>query len=219
MFERYTETARKVIFAANYLAREVGSTEIGSEHLLMGLLCTDKVLARRFLGTPWAAEVVWKRVELDRPLKSRILGPREIMLSEDVKRVLHLAAEEADRRLCKSIDTGHMLVGLLTEDRFLAGKILADLGISATRTRDDLMRVPHNDSTTEEFVRDISGLTPEMLALKAGLKQIRDRLYDAIADHDFERARACSVEELKEREKLVTLYHQYKLLDWMFEFD
>ena len=49
MFERYTETARKVIFALNHMAREVGSTEIGSEHLLVVLLCADKVLARRFL--------------------------------------------------------------------------------------------------------------------------------------------------------------------------
>ena len=49
MFERYTEKARRVIFFARYEASQYGSPYIETEHLLLGLLREDKVLANRFL--------------------------------------------------------------------------------------------------------------------------------------------------------------------------
>jgi hypothetical protein len=78
MFERYSQTARNVIFSARYMAGEVGSPEIETEHLLMGLLRTDKILARRFLGSPWAAETVWRKIEQTRDSSKR--GPSAIGL-------------------------------------------------------------------------------------------------------------------------------------------
>src|SRR5438034_5692608 len=62
MFERYSEMARRVIHMSRYMAGRVGSPEIETEHLLLGLLREDKALARRFLGTPWAAEAVWRKI-------------------------------------------------------------------------------------------------------------------------------------------------------------
>jgi hypothetical protein len=50
MFERYTEIARRVILSSRQKAAHVGSPDIDTEHLLLGLLLTDKGLARRFLG-------------------------------------------------------------------------------------------------------------------------------------------------------------------------
>jgi ATP-dependent Clp protease ATP-binding subunit ClpC len=55
MFERYTQAARATIFGARYIASQVGSLEIETEHLLLGVLRTDKSLASRFLGSPRAA--------------------------------------------------------------------------------------------------------------------------------------------------------------------
>ena len=62
VFERYTESARRVIFFARYFTGRTGSLEIETEHLLLGLLRQDQGLGRRFLGSPWAAEEVWGRV-------------------------------------------------------------------------------------------------------------------------------------------------------------
>ena len=36
MFERYTETARRVVFFARYEASQFGSPEITPEHILLG---------------------------------------------------------------------------------------------------------------------------------------------------------------------------------------
>jgi len=38
MFERYTEGARRTIFFARYEANQFGSSDIDTEHLLLGML-------------------------------------------------------------------------------------------------------------------------------------------------------------------------------------
>jgi ATP-dependent Clp protease ATP-binding subunit ClpC len=48
MFERYTEKARRVIFFARYEASQDGSPYIETEHLLLGLLREDHMLAKWF---------------------------------------------------------------------------------------------------------------------------------------------------------------------------
>ncbi len=44
MFERYTEDARKAIFYARYEASLLGSSEITTAHLLLGLFRADPAL-------------------------------------------------------------------------------------------------------------------------------------------------------------------------------
>jgi hypothetical protein len=75
----------------------------------LGLLATDKGLARRFLGSPWAAEALWGKIEQSRPIHKRIQGPADLALSSVSKRVLSYAVEEADR-LTRSVKD---LCGLL----------------------------------------------------------------------------------------------------------
>ena len=47
MFDKYTETARRVIFFARYEASRFGSQHIDTEHLLLGVLREDGQLALR----------------------------------------------------------------------------------------------------------------------------------------------------------------------------
>jgi ATP-dependent Clp protease ATP-binding subunit ClpA len=49
MFERFTEKARRTVFFARYEASQLGSQEITSEHLLLGLLRDDKAVLRHLL--------------------------------------------------------------------------------------------------------------------------------------------------------------------------
>jgi hypothetical protein len=53
--------------------------------------------------------------------------------------------------------------------------------------------------------------------LQARVKLIRARLEDAISNKDFEKARLLSDEEGMEREKLILLYRQHGLLDWIYD--
>jgi ATP-dependent Clp protease ATP-binding subunit ClpC len=216
MFERYTAAARRVISRSIYIARRTGSPEIETEHLLVGLLSNDKVLARRFFGSPWAAEEVWTEIKRSKPVREKIPGSFELPLSNSCKHVLALAAEEANLLSNKHVCTEHLLLALLREEECLAGEILREHGIRLASAREDLNRIPHDDSATEEFVRERRDLPEDVVELQIRVGSIVSRLKNAIAESDCEKARTYSDDEGRERDKLYLLYQQYGLSDWIY---
>src|SRR5579864_4297264 len=216
MFERYSEPARRVIFYSRYMAHQVGSPEIETEHLLLGLLRADIVLARRFLGSPWAAEEIWQELERRDPVRATTPGNVDLPLSTEAKRVLFLAAEEADRLSSKKIRTAkirteHLLLGLLRDEECVAAALLHRRGLHLVSTREELSRSPHNDSAVEKFVRDTIPLPQDVVEVQTRIGSIVSRMEEAMANHDFAKARSCSDEERIERDKLRLLYQEHGL--------
>jgi hypothetical protein len=109
------------------------------------------------------------------------------------------------------------MLGLLQEEKCFAAEILSELGVRLASTREELVRIPHDDSATEEFIRERGPLPERVVELQTRIRSIRTRMEEAIADHDFAKARACSDEEGQEREKLHSLYQQHGLLDWIYD--
>src|SRR5258708_56904 len=217
MFERYTPIERRVIQSSVHKARIVGSSTIETEHLLWGLLTADKGLARRFLGSPWAVEKLWEKIQRSRPIHNRIQGPVDLPLSSESKRVLSYAAEEAGRTSSKHIGTEHLLLGLLREENCFAAEFLDENGVRPEPTREELIRIPHDDSATEEFVIEREPLPEDVVDLQTRVESIRRQMEYAVAQDDFAKARECAEEPGREREKLRALYQQYGLLDWLYD--
>ena len=115
MFERYTEKARRVIFFARYEASQFGSPYIETEHLLLGLLREDKALTNRFLRSHASVESIRKQIEGHTTIREKVSTSVDLPLSNECKRVLAYAAEEAERLSHKHIGTEHLLLGLLRE--------------------------------------------------------------------------------------------------------
>src|SRR5438552_7025607 len=125
VFERYTEKARRVIFFARYEASQYGSPYIETEHLLLGLLREDRALAKKFLGEVNSEEGIRAEIEKHITPRERLSTSVEVPLTLESKKILNLAAEEADRLGHRHIGTEHVLVGLLrVEGGSLAGEIL-----------------------------------------------------------------------------------------------
>jgi hypothetical protein len=146
MFERYTERARRVIFFARYEASQYGSPNIETEHLLLGLLREDPVLCKQFLGpTSVAADI---RAEIERQItrRGRIPTSVEMPLTEECRKVLKLAAEEADRLGNRHIGTEHVLVALLRVEGSLAARLLQGRGLKPTAIREQLAKAPGSAS-------------------------------------------------------------------------
>jgi len=138
MFEKYTEKARRVIFFARYEASQFGSPYIETEHLLLGLLREDKVLANRFLPPDASAESIRKQIESRTTTRGRVSTSVEMPISNECKRVLDYAAEEAERLAHKQIGTEHLWLGLLREEKSFAAEILRERGLTLAAAREKI---------------------------------------------------------------------------------
>lgn len=142
MFERYTDKARRVIFFGRYEAAQFGSPCIESEHLLLGLLREDQALATRFLRSntvDGSREEIKKNTTFRQPTSTSV----DLPLSNECKRALAYAAEEAERLSHKHIGTEHLLMGLLREEKCFAAKLLIERGVNLEDMRKQLSQVPH----------------------------------------------------------------------------
>jgi len=128
MFERFTEKARRTVFFARYEASQLGSPEITSEHLLLGLLRDDKAVLRHL-----QLNIEYETVRNDvvarvQPSALKLPLNVDLPLADDAKLVLKFAMEEADRLNMRHIGTEHLLLGMLKEADFSSAKVLARLG-------------------------------------------------------------------------------------------
>src|SRR5476651_1931 len=140
MFERYKEKARRVIFFARYEASQFGSPYIETEHLLLGLLREDKALTNRFLRSHQSVESIRKQIEGHTTIREKVSTSVDLPLSNECKRVLAYAAEEAERLSHKHIGTEHLLLGLLREEKCFAAEILHERGLRLSAIREELAR-------------------------------------------------------------------------------
>ena len=167
MFERYTEKARRVIFFARYEASQFGSPYIETEHLLLGLLREDKALTNRFLRSHASVESIRKQIEGHTTIREKVSTSVDLPLSNECKRVLAYAAEEAERLSHKHIGTEHLLLGLLREEKCFAAEILHERGLRLSTIREELARTgqekaqpqrggQRESSLLSEFSRDLT---------------------------------------------------------------
>jgi len=165
MFERYTEKARRVIFFARYEASQFGSPYIETEHLLLGLLREDKALTNRFLRSHASIESIRKQIEGRTTIREKVSTSVDLPLSQECKRVLAYAAEEAEHLSHKHIGTEHLLLGLLREEKSFAAEILHERGLRLSAIREELGRLQSEKSSSNraketsllsEFSRDLT---------------------------------------------------------------
>ena len=186
MFERYTEKARRVIFFARYEASQFGSPYIETEHLLLGLLREDKALANRFLRSHRWFESIRKQIEGHTTIREKVATSVDLPLSNESKRVLAHAADEAERLAHKHIGTEHLLLGLLREEKCFAAQILTERAIRLSDVREELARQPHEATqgqkrppVLDELIPYISDLVEQTQPL-VGRENELDRLLELL---------------------------------------
>ncbi len=141
MFERYTESARRVIFFARYEASQLGDTYIETQHLLLGLTHEDASLLLDFISQEQALSIR-QQIESEAAVRNqgqpKLPTSVDLPLSNESKRVLAYSAEEAERLRDRHIGVEHMLLGLLREQGTFAAKLLAKNGLELNIVREHL---------------------------------------------------------------------------------
>jgi hypothetical protein len=178
MFERFTEEARRVIFFARYDASQYGSHSIDTEHLLLGLLREDNAVTKRLIPEFPSLDQIRKEVEDKIHRGERFSTSVEVPLTTDSKRVLNLAAEEADRFGHGHIGTEHLLLGLLGVDRSLAATILVSHGANLSNLREQLAR----QSVSQVVARSSSASAVVAFDTAAAMTQFLGQLRAGLAD-------------------------------------
>jgi len=138
--ERFTQRARRVLSLAHQEAERARNNNIGTEHLLLGLMEEDGGVAGRVLrelgmSSDRVREVV-KRVSGS----SASFDANRVELSMETQQVLEHAVEEARRLGHHYIGTEHILLGLVRVEG-VAMEVLRRLGVTAEQIRRQTRRV------------------------------------------------------------------------------
>lgn len=153
MYERYTQKARLVAVSAQDEAAGVGSSYIEPEHLLLAVirLCEAELDAALKLKSLEGSV----RTELARTAQRNVKSKnRGLLLSNQSKRVLEYAVEEADQLNSIGIDSGHLLLGILREWESTASQLLMGHAIDLSTVRQVVATLPPpQDGPTSESIR------------------------------------------------------------------
>jgi ATP-dependent Clp protease ATP-binding subunit ClpC len=166
MFEKFTEKAKRILFLARYEASQQGSKVIGTEHLLLGLLKEGEDTTRElFTRANVSMDLLQAELEKRGPTREKLSTSVEIPFSDETKKALQYAEEEAERLMHPHIGTEHILLGLLRLESSVAGRLLAERGMRLFAVREDAVNIykrralPKKRKETpflNEFSRDLS---------------------------------------------------------------
>lgn len=142
MFERYNEKARRTIFFARYEAAQFGSPYIETEHLLLGLFREAKWLTKNLLSN-LTYEMVQAEIKAHSSPKDVVFTAVDLPLSNESKRVLAGAVNQAERLGDRHIGTEHLLLALTQEKP--ACEILARQGATLKNLFPQVAKLPRGD--------------------------------------------------------------------------
>jgi ATP-dependent Clp protease ATP-binding subunit ClpC len=198
-FERFTEDAKRTLVAAQEEAERMRVGYIGTEHILLGLLRVESGAASRVL-TRFDVSLARVRQIVGDMRRER---PRveQVIPTSRVKRIIEISFLEATRLGHESVDTGHLLIGVVKEGEGIAALLLQDLGASAERVVAEVERelgAPPSAQGMEDAHRPTPSshdLQIQIDALRDKLASIRLLLGHAVAARDTEHALKLGSEE------------------------
>src|SRR5512134_3798033 len=145
--ERFTQRARRVLSLAHQEAEQSRNNNIGTEHLLLGLMDEEGGVAGRVLRelgmTSDRVREVIRRVTTS----SSSFDPNRVELAAETQQVLEHAVDEARRLGHHYIGTEHILLGLVRVDS-TAMEVLRRLGVTAEQIRRQTRRVLNESSSS-----------------------------------------------------------------------
>jgi ATP-dependent Clp protease ATP-binding subunit ClpC len=140
MFERYDENARRAVFFARYEASQSGSSQIGSLHLLLGILRESGTLFTLADDSISVNDLIedCRRALPDHGEKTSTSV--DMPLSSECSQALADALMQAEIQASRFVQPLHLVLGLITASKDVAA-ILSKHGITAKK----LSREPTGD--------------------------------------------------------------------------
>jgi ATP-dependent Clp protease ATP-binding subunit ClpC len=146
MFGRFTERAQKVLALAQEEAIRLSHNNIGTEHILLGLVREgDGIAAKALYALGLGSEKIQKEVE-------NLIGrgqdaSQTIHYTPRAKKVIELSMDEARKLGHSYVGTEHILLGLIREGEGVAARVLNNLGVSLNKARQQVLQLLGSNET------------------------------------------------------------------------
>jgi len=147
MFGRFTERAQKVLALAQEEALRLGHNNIGTEHILLGIVREGEgIAAKALLALGLGADKIQKEVE-------NLIGrgqevTQTIHYTPRAKKVIELSMDEARKLGHSYVGTEHILLGLIREGEGVAARVLNNLGVSLNKARQQVLQLLGSNEAT-----------------------------------------------------------------------
>lgn len=162
MFGRFTERAQKVLALAQEEALRLGHNNIGTEHILLGLVREGEGIAAKALqALGLGSEKIQKEVE-------SLIGrgqemSQTIHYTPRAKKVIELSMDEARKLGHSYVGTEHILLGLIREGEGVAARVLNNLGVSLNKARQQVLQLLGSNETGSSAAGTNSNANTPML--------------------------------------------------------
>ncbi|MHC5281187.1 ATP-dependent Clp protease ATP-binding subunit [Listeria kieliensis] len=140
MFGRFTQRAQKVLALSQEEAMRLNHSNLGTEHILLGLVREGEGIAAKALyELGISPEKVQQEVE-------ELIGQGEktvttIQYTPRAKKVIELSMDEARKLGHSYVGTEHILLGLIREGEGVAARVLSNLGVSLNKARQQVLQL------------------------------------------------------------------------------
>lgn len=193
MFGRFTERAQKVLALSQEEAIRLRHNNIGTEHILLGLVQEGEGIAAKALyGLGLSAEKIQTEVE-------NLIGKGQdsgqtIHYTPRAKKVIELSMDEARKLGHSYVGTEHILLGLIREGEGVAARVLNNLGVSLNKARQQVLQLLGSNETGNQGGSPSSANTPTLDSLARDLTAIaREETLDPVIGRSKEIQRVIEV--------------------------
>ena len=149
----FTDRVRKVLSLAKEEAVRLLHDYVGTEHILLGLIHEGGGVASAVLER-LGADSDEIHQSLQEYIKKGDTAPSvdDLPYTSRSKKVLDLAMGQAAEMNHSYVGTEHLLMGLVLEDKGIAGQVLQRSGLKADQTKKEILEIlrPHSESAIQE---------------------------------------------------------------------
>ncbi|KAA1039415.1 ATP-dependent Clp protease ATP-binding subunit [Macrococcus equipercicus] len=194
VFGKLTERAQRVLAHAQEEAIRLQHNNIGTEHLLLGLVREPEGIAAKVLATfDVTEEKIITEVEQLIGHGSEMSGT--IQYTPRAKKVIELSLDEARKLNHSFVGTEHILLGLIRENEGVAARVLANLDLNITKARAQVVKLlgsPEMSAKNSQAAK--SHATPTLDGLARDLTVIaKDGVLDPVIGRSSEITRVIEV--------------------------
>ncbi|MEN3015244.1 MAG: ATP-dependent Clp protease ATP-binding subunit [bacterium] len=163
MWETFTERAKKVIIFAQEEAKNLGSSHVGTEHLLLGIVVEGESIAAKILNKyDITYQKLKKEIENFLGKSQTISSKTELEFSPRAKKAIENAFDEARSMNHNYIGPEHILLGILSETGGVGYRILQKINVNINALKEELTRIMGFDFVRKHKEHEVKTPTLDM---------------------------------------------------------